>query len=657
MRKIIMLVILSLFFVMGVPTGSQASAAERFTVKWLDNTYDQLSEFEGGVAKVWKNGKPGFIDRNGNEITPFEDYLEYEQFEGGLIRLYKGGKVAFSDKEGNIVIPYRDDPGFSTFKEGVAFFSAEPGTTFEKPRLMDKDGKEIIFDNYDRIEISKNGFFRVVIRDAFGRDKSGYINKYGMEVVPPVYDYITEFSEGLALAKKGEKITIIDIEGNTIATLDKLYVIMEAFSEGRAQVGISVVENNKRSFKFGFIDTTGKEIIPTKYHDILPHENDHKAFRNGFAKIRDHNFLVGFIDIYGNEIVPCIYDEVRGFSEGRAAVRKKDGKFGYIDETGKLVIPHVYTVAEDFKDGFAKVSTDFGENGIIDKEGRIILPLEYTIAKQFNKELLIYSTHIAMHIALCSGDECSDYVPIGGGRYGLADKTGKPLTSEKYTYIDTSDLRKEILLASLEEGYVIINSRGEEIFSLPYEDIRYLNEGTAWVKHKGKIGILTDNEYDYKEIQDVLYSFSDDFNKTGSKPLNVKPIASNVLINNKKVLFDAYTIDGSNYFKLRDLAFSLRDTEKKFDVVWDSIKETISLVSNTPYTIIGGEMIGQNGEHEKAIPNESVILIDGREIKMISYTINGNNYFKLRDIGQVFDFSVNWDGNLNTISIDTMSTY
>ena len=37
--------------------------------------------------------------------------------------------------------------------------------------------------------------------------------------------------------------------------------------------------------------------------------------------------------------------------------------------------------------------------------------------------------------------------------------------------------------------------------------------------------------------------------------------------------------------------------------------------------------------------------------------ISGNNYFKLRDIGQMFDFGVDWDSARNTIVIDTGKGY
>ena len=51
------------------------------------------------------------------------------------------------------------------------------------------------------------------------------------------------------------------------------------------------------------------------------------------------------------------------------------------------------------------------------------------------------------------------------------------------------------------------------------------------------------------------------------------------------------------------------------------------------------------------------ILLNGQEIQLTGYTINGNNYFKLRDIAAIIDFGVTWDGDTNTILLDTTKGY
>lgn len=130
-----------------------------------------------------------------------------------------------------------------------------------------------------------------------------------------------------------------------------------------------------------------------------------------------------------------------------------------------------------------------------------------------------------------------------------------------------------------------------------------------------------------------------------------------MLVNGKSVSFDAYSINDNNYFKLRDLAQALSETEKQFGVTWDSEKQAINLLSNNPYTSVGGELSAGDGARKIAQPSTSAIFLDGQAVQLTAYTINGNNYFKLRDIGETIDFSVAWDGAKNTIVIDTANGY
>ena len=136
-----------------------------------------------------------------------------------------------------------------------------------------------------------------------------------------------------------------------------------------------------------------------------------------------------------------------------------------------------------------------------------------------------------------------------------------------------------------------------------------------------------------------------------------KPTSSSVLVNGVKADFKAYHINGNNYFKLRDLAYKLNGTEKQFEVGWDSENKTISLTSGMPYTPDGSEMESKGSGDKKAAPTTSRITLDGENVVFDAYHIDGNNYFKLRDIGNAFDFGVDWDGAQKIISIDTSKHY
>ena len=55
-----------------------------------------------------------------------------------------------------------------------------------------------------------------------------------------------------------------------------------------------------------------------------------------------------------------------------------------------------------------------------------------------------------------------------------------------------------------------------------------------------------------------------------------------------------------------------------------------------------------------ATPSQQPVYVNGQLTPMTAYAIGGNNYVKLRDIGQAVDFNVYWDDG---VRIDTASGY
>lgn len=134
---------------------------------------------------------------------------------------------------------------------------------------------------------------------------------------------------------------------------------------------------------------------------------------------------------------------------------------------------------------------------------------------------------------------------------------------------------------------------------------------------------------------------------------------SKVLVDGKEIKFEAYNINDNNYFKLRDIAYALTNygSGVRFNVEWDGNKNMISLLSNTDYAPVGGELVQGDGQNKTYQVSTSAILKDRANVTMNAFLINGNNYFKLRDLGKLFDFNVSWDGANNCILIDSTTSY
>ncbi len=124
-----------------------------------------------------------------------------------------------------------------------------------------------------------------------------------------------------------------------------------------------------------------------------------------------------------------------------------------------------------------------------------------------------------------------------------------------------------------------------------------------------------------------------------------------VTLNGAKADLAAYTINGNNYFKLRDLAKALKGLDSEFEVTWNAAQQRIDLTSKTAYTPVGGEQAAlPSGNKAAALTNASVYL-DGKPLDLTAYSIGGNNYFKLRDLGDALGFTVGWDNATSTVTI------
>lgn len=138
--------------------------------------------------------------------------------------------------------------------------------------------------------------------------------------------------------------------------------------------------------------------------------------------------------------------------------------------------------------------------------------------------------------------------------------------------------------------------------------------------------------------------------------VSAMPTSATVLVNGKNVAFQAYNIEGSNYFKLRDIAKALSGTEKQFEVGVDGTK--IILTSGEAYTPVGGEMSLSSGKEDaSAMLSAWSVYLDTDEIALTAYNIGGYNYFKLRDVANALNFGVIFDKSANTITIDSSAEY
>ncbi|MDD4688869.1 MAG: WG repeat-containing protein [Eubacteriales bacterium] len=309
------------------------------------------------------------------------------------------------------------------------------------------------------------------------------------------------------------------------------------------------------------------------------------------------------------------YDYIDAYIEGFAYV-EKDGKCGFINESGDLIVPCIYDKALYFSQGYAKVCLD-DKWGYVDTTGEVVIPLMYDWAISFDE---------------------SGYAAVKKG--------------EKWGYID---------------------KKNNVVIDFIYDEAGNFEKGIAVVLQKDKWGsidvdnnVVIDFASDTKEaaydergkvIFPAQYANFDDGDMLPKLAI-AKPTSATVLVNGKEIKFDAYEIAGYNFFKLRDLATVVSGTQKQFEVVWNESDNRIDLISDKPYTPVGGELsVGGKEATVSATMSTSSLTVDDYVIGLVAYNINDNNYFKLRDVAKAFNIGVTWDDATQTIGIDTTIGY
>ena len=131
--------------------------------------------------------------------------------------------------------------------------------------------------------------------------------------------------------------------------------------------------------------------------------------------------------------------------------------------------------------------------------------------------------------------------------------------------------------------------------------------------------------------------------------LAAEPTRQSVEVGGKPVEFSMYTLYdengyATNYVKLRDVAWALQFTSKRFNVSYDG---STVVTTGAQYVLVGNEMslleaVGSVKTYT------AVLTVDGVGVQKEALLItppgssDGNFYYKLRDLGDAIGFGVGW---------------
>ena len=316
--------------------------------------------FNEGIAVVYKSSEDWcLIDKQGNEIASFGSPYRpgfHDGFHDGLMAFlnFDAEKEGYIDKTGNVVIPAElemdmcNGPISTNFSDGLRRWYDYRS---QKTTFIDKTGNKV-FECKGEAEDFSDGL-AAVSRCTSDKDDFvchiGFVDKTGSEVIPFNFKHAGYFVDGLCWAETENSCGFINREGKFELTGDYKTLVLEediecgecplcpTFSEGLAWVC------NKEG-KFGYIDKTGKVVIPFRYEAAyeegmeMYYQEPCHDFHDGLARIWDKTTdKYGYIDREGNEVFPCQFESAEDLSEGLAVVIL-DGKYGFIDAKGNCTL-------------------------------------------------------------------------------------------------------------------------------------------------------------------------------------------------------------------------------------------------------------------------------------------------------------------------------
>lgn len=202
--------------------------------------------------------------------------------------------------------------------------------------------------------------------------KWGFKNNKDEVVVSPCWWLVYhQFSEGMCpVINDDKKVGFVDETGKLVIPCK--YVHALDFRDGLAKV------QEGGTFKIGYINHQGETVIPFKYRKG-------SDFEDGIATVSTADGMWGTINKKDETITPFHFYSPLSFDEGLSPVVNREGKWGYTDMAGNMVIPYKWDFAEFFMQGLATVRNDNGKCGYIDKEGNIVVPCIWKCAIPFGR--------------------------------------------------------------------------------------------------------------------------------------------------------------------------------------------------------------------------------------------------------------------------------
>lgn len=355
--------------------------------------YTEVEHFSFGMAAVKKKGRWGFINTNG-DLQVQANYQRVLPFGGSYSWGLYRGKWQLIDINGQSVTS-KSFKKPRRFHQGHAWVS-KGGKG--KLGLIDSAGQFVTKAKYKSAEYYPAAQVSVVERNG----KKALINPYGKLITDFEFSAIDSFASEWthAYAKEGRVLLHRSGRKKNLAT--------EYYEEGPFYFGYSRVKYDGR---FGYIDTSGEEVIPCIYSEA-------RHFEEGFTFCKTPKGSTVCFNTTATPVFQVKGWAAAGFHEGKAIV-KASGTYFYVDTTGRMLFGQTFQKASPFHQGIARVKS--GKRWLpIDAMGQPLTTPKFTKLKDFVGPYMVAKR---------------------SGSYGLFDAKGSVVLDVMYDEMQRTDDR------------------------------------------------------------------------------------------------------------------------------------------------------------------------------------------------------------------------
>lgn len=255
----------------------------------------------------------GFVDSEDKYIVnPIYKEVDYNfgHREGGLFKVVDAkDKIGYVNEHGKLIVPCKYDI-VDGFEKGFAVVRNQKDEYEYFHGLVDSTGKEVIPVKYGRLDYYPED--KVLVFGMESVSDVGLMNLKGEIIIPAQYVFWSKMiSKGLWPVGKEDKCGVVNLKNQIIIPFE--YGMIESFSDK-----LEIAAAQKEAFgKTGFIDRTGKTVIPFEYEFGWTSDNYIIVKKNG---------KWGMIDRNSKIILPFEYAQIISSFEKTAWVIKNEGE-------------------------------------------------------------------------------------------------------------------------------------------------------------------------------------------------------------------------------------------------------------------------------------------------------------------------------------------